>query len=339
MNRKPLGLTLGDPSGIGPELTVKAWQSLRHSGLAFVALGDRNILAQSLIALSLPEPWLVKDNIDKATEVFSDCLPVIDVPCSTPVQPGKPSSDNAQSIIESIRHGVSLCLTGQLNGLVTNPISKSMLYEGGFQFPGHTEFLAVLCSNKSSEDPIQSVMMLMNDQLKAVPVTIHMSLRDAIAALDTNLIIKTGRIVHTALQSDFGIENPRLAFTGLNPHAGEDGHLGQEDIQIITPALDVLRQDGIHVSGPHPADTLFHEEARETYDVAICMYHDQALIPVKTLDFHSGVNVTLGLPIIRTSPDHGTAFDIAGQGVARPDSLIAALHQADLMATNRLPRS
>lgn len=335
MNRPPLGLTLGDPSGIGPEIAAKAWNNLRLSGSPFVVIGDCHALTATCKSLAISEPRPVTLNNDYIEDIFPDALPVIDIPCAMPVIPGKPQADNAPSIITSIENGVNLCLSGKFSGLVTNPISKSILYQGGFQFPGHTEFLAKLCLKNATDAPIHPVMMLMNDQLKAVPVTIHMPLRDAIDALNTNLIIKTGKIVHTAMKSDFGIEHPRLAFSGLNPHAGEAGHLGQEDDQIITPALEALRKDGIQVSGPHPADTLFHEEARQGYDVALCMYHDQALIPVKTLDFHGGVNVTLGLPIIRTSPDHGTAFDKAGQGIARPDSLIAALQQADIMATNR----
>ena len=244
--------------------------------------------------------------------------------------PGRPSAANAPAVIASIEQAVRLIQAGHFSGIVTNPISKAVLKSAGFAHPGHTEFLAALTGMAGGE-----VMMLASPALRVVPVTIHVSLRRALDTLTTDLIVTVSRITAAALRRDFGIVSPRLAMAGLNPHAGEQGHMGDEETTLIQPAIDILRAEGITVTGPHPPDTMFTEHARKTYDAAICQYHDQALIPLKTLDMWGGVNVTLGLPIVRTSPDHGTAFDIAGRGIADPASLIAAIRLADTITRNR----
>jgi 4-hydroxythreonine-4-phosphate dehydrogenase len=258
--------------------------------------------------------------------VFPNSLPV--VPLSIPVftEPGRPDSSNAPSVIESIETAVRLVRAGSAAAVVTNPIAKHVLYEAGFPHPGHTEFLAALAGDGGTT--YHPVMMLWSEQLAVVPVTVHIPLANVPSALTTDLIVLTGRIVARALQERFGIANPRLALAGLNPHAGENGTMGTEDSTVIAPAIEILRAEGIDVAGPLPADTMFHARARSRYDAALAMYHDQALIPIKTIAFDEAVNVTLGLPFVRTSPDHGTAFDIAGKGIARPDSLMAALKLA-----------
>ena len=248
-------------------------------------------------------------------------------------QPGRPDHTSAAAALASIRQAVGDVVSGRASAVVTNPIAKSVLYRSGFRHPGHTEFLAELAAT-GGRTP-QPVMMLWSPALAVVPVTIHLSLRDAIAQLSSELIVTTARIVVADLKTRFGLANPRLAISGLNPHAGEDGSLGTEDLTIVAPAVEILRGEGIAVRGPLPADTMFHDAARKSYDCAICMYHDQALIPIKTLAFDDAVNVTLGLPFIRTSPDHGTAFDIAGTGKANPSSLVAALRLAARMAATQ----
>ncbi|MEK9968399.1 MAG: 4-hydroxythreonine-4-phosphate dehydrogenase PdxA, partial [Ferrovibrio sp.] len=260
---------------------------------------------------------------------FKDALPVLPVPLPAVARPGIPDRRNAPAVLHAIELAVTLCRNGTAGAMVTNPIHKAALYDAGFSHPGHTEFLAALC------DVERPVMMLASDRLRVVPVTIHVALKRAIDLLDTDLIVETARITAQDLRDKFGIARPRLALAGLNPHAGENGSMGEEDAAIVAPAVERLRSMGIDARGPLPPDTMFHAEARAGYDAAICMYHDQALIPIKTLDFDSGVNVTLGLPLIRTSPDHGTAFDIAGRGIAKPDSLIAALKMAATMAAHR----
>ncbi len=316
-----LALTMGDPAGIGGELTIQAWQALRHSGPAFTAIDDPARLTGV--------PVRVVETLAEAAAVFADALPVLPVTLAAAVVPGRPDSANAAATIASIERAVRLALVGEATAVVTNPISKAVLYAAGFPHPGHTEFLGALT------DCPHPVMMLANDFLRVVPVTIHVSLRAALDGLTTAAIIATARTTATALRVQFGIETPRLAVAGLNPHAGEGGAMGHEEALLIAPAIAALRAEGIAVTGPHPPDTMFTPAARAGYDAAICMYHDQALIPLKTLDMASGVNVTLGLPIIRTSPDHGTAFDIAGQGRADPASLIAALRLAATLATRR----
>ena len=331
---KALALTLGEPAGIGPDITIAAWLRRRELGLpAFYLIGDsafikaRASLLNANIAVADVKP-------EDAATVFLDALPVVKTGIHTTATPGLPDDSSAPSAIASIRHAVADLIEERASAVVTNPIAKSVLYRAGFSHPGHTEFLAQL-SAAVNGTVLHPVMMLWSPDLAVVPVTIHLPLRDAITQLTTDLIVKTARIVAADLKARLGIANPRLAISGLNPHAGEDGTLGMEDQSIIAPAVATLRQDGIDVRGPLPADTMFHAGARKSYDCAICMYHDQALIPIKTIAFDDGVNVTLGLPFIRTSPDHGTAFDIAGTGRANPSSLIAALRLAARMAASK----
>ena len=317
----PLVLTMGDPAGVGPEITARAWEALRHTGPAFVVAADPALTGKYASIQIVPTP---------DTASFADRLPVLPVPLTHAPQPGTPDGANAAAVIASIETAVRLAQAGLAAGIVTNPISKAVLKSAGFAHPGHTEFLAALTGVAGGE-----VMMLASPDLRVVPVTIHVSLRQALESLTTASIVAVTRITAAALRRDFGIAAPRLAMAGLNPHAGEQGHMGDEERTIIQPAIDILRAEGLDVTGPHPPDTMFTAEARRHYDVAICQYHDQALIPLKTLDMWGGVNVTLGLPIVRTSPDHGTAFDIAGRGIANPASLIAAIRMADEIARNR----
>jgi 4-hydroxythreonine-4-phosphate dehydrogenase len=327
---KPLALTSGEPAGIGPDITIKAW--LRRNELklpAFYLLGDPDFLSHRARVLGL-DLRLAEVRPEEACDAFADTLPVVAIGRPATALPGIPDGTSAEAAMASIRQAVGDVIAGRASAVVTNPIAKSVLYRAGFRHPGHTEYLAELAAT-ANHTP-QPVMMLWSPALVVVPVTIHVSLRDALAQLSSELIVTTARIVVAALKARFGLANPRLAVTGLNPHAGEDGSLGTEDRTIVAPAIDILRGEGIAISGPLPADTMFHEAARRTYDCAICMYHDQALIPVKTLAFEDAVNLTLGLPFIRTSPDHGTAFDIAGSGKANPSSLIAALRLAARLA-------
>jgi 4-hydroxythreonine-4-phosphate dehydrogenase len=327
---KPLALTSGEPAGIGPDITLEAW--LRRAELKlppFYVLGDCGSLRDRASALGL-DVNLAETSPEDAPAAFAKALPVVATGAPATARPGQPDDSSATAAIASIRQAVDHVVAGRASAVVTNPIAKSVLYRAGFHHPGHTEFLAELAATNGRTP--QPVMMLWSETLAVVPVTIHLSLRDAIAQLSTDLIVSTTRIVAAGLKSRFGIARPRLVLSGLNPHAGEDGSLGIEDLNVVKPAVDTLRNEGIDVRGPLPADTLFHAAARKTYDCAICMYHDQALIPIKTLSFDDGVNVTLGLPFIRTSPDHGTAFDIAGTGKANPSSLVAALRLAARMA-------
>jgi 4-hydroxythreonine-4-phosphate dehydrogenase len=327
---KPLALTSGEPAGIGPDITLSAW--LRRAELElppFYVRGDCGSLRARATALGL-DVEIAEVSPGDALATFAKALPVAPTGQPATARPGKPDDSSANAAIASIRQAVDDVVAARAGAVVTNPIAKSVLYRAGFRHPGHTEFLAELAANGGQ--PPQPVMMLWSPALAVVPVTIHLSLRDAIAQLSTDLIVSTARIVAAGLKLRFGIARPRLALSGLNPHAGEDGSLGTEDQAIVKPAVDILRAAGIDACGPLPADTMFHEAARKTYDCAICMYHDQALIPIKTLAFDDGVNVTLGLPFIRTSPDHGTAFDIAGTGRANPSSLVAALRLAARMA-------
>jgi 4-hydroxythreonine-4-phosphate dehydrogenase len=327
---KPLALTSGEPAGIGPDITIEAW--LRRSELklpAFYLLGDRDCLSKRAKDLGL-KIELADVRPQDALAAFADALPVVATGHAATARPGQPDHTSADAAMASILEAVGDVVAGRASAVVTNPIAKAVLYRAGFRHPGHTEFLAELAATGNHAP--QPVMMLWSPALVVVPVTIHLPLRDAIARLSSELIVTTARITVAALKTRFGVANPRLAVSGLNPHAGEDGSLGTEDQTIVAPAVEILRGDGIEIRGPLPADTMFHEAARETYDCAICMYHDQALIPVKTLAFDDAVNVTLGLPFIRTSPDHGTAFDIAGTGRANPSSLIAALRLAARMA-------
>lgn len=318
---------MGDPAGIGGELTIRAWHALRRTGPTFIALDDPDRLAGIARDLGLETPIRT---VGAAGERVDDALCVLPVVLQGPSRPGRPDPANAPCVIASIERAVSLATAGQVGGVVTNPISKATLYGAGFAFPGHTEFLGHLTG--ISHAP---VMMLVCPYMRVVPVTIHVSLRDAISRLTTDAIVAAATVTADALSAQFGIAQPRLAVAGLNPHAGEGGALGTDEADIIVPAIARLRQAGIDVSGPYPPDTMFTQAARPTYDAAICMYHDQALIPLKTLDMTNGVNVTLGLPIVRTSPDHGTAFDIAGAGRADPASLIAAIRLAAELSAHR----
>jgi len=327
---KPLALTSGEPAGIGPDITIKAW--LRRNELklpTFYLLGDPDFLCHRAKAFGV-DLRIAEVSAEDARDAFADALPVVTIGHPATAQPGIPDGTSADAAMASIRQAVGDVTAGRASAVVTNPIAKSVLYRAGFRHPGHTEYLAELATTANHAP--QPVMMLWSPALVVVPVTIHVSLRDALAQLSSELIVTTARIVVAALKARFGLANPRLAVSGLNPHAGEDGSIGTEEKTIVAPAVDILRGEGIEIRGPLPADTMFHEAARQTYDCAICMYHDQALIPIKTLAFEDAVNVTLGLPFIRTSPDHGTAFDIAGTGKANPSSLIAALRLAARMA-------
>ncbi len=317
---------MGEPAGIGGEMLLKAWMG-RATAPVFFAIDDAGRLADLARRLGWAVPVARVTAPEQAAHAFQTALPVLDQPLAEPAVPGRPNPAHAAAIIGAIEQAVALAQAGRVSAVMTNPIHKHSLYDAGFRFPGHTEFLADLAGGGA-----QPVMLLAAPALKTVPVTVHMPLRDAVTRLSTALIVSTARVVDLDLRRRFGVARPRLAIAGLNPHAGEGGSLGMEDRAVIIPAIDRLRDAGIAATGPHPADTLFHDRARAGYDVALCMYHDQALIPIKTLAFDQAVNVTLGLPFIRTSPDHGTAFDIAGTGQARADSTIAALALAGDLA-------
>jgi 4-hydroxythreonine-4-phosphate dehydrogenase len=322
---------MGDPAGIGPDVTLAAWSKRRAVGLPpFLLIADPDVIEARAVALGMAVR-IAEATPSTAAQLFDDALPVLPLPCNAPVVAGKPDSAAAQAVIGSIEKAVELTLSRACSAVVTNPIAKAVLYAAGFGFPGHTEFLADLAIRATGE-AVMPVMMLAGPKLRAIPVTIHMPLRKVPEVLTSELILRTVRIVDRDLRHRFGFVRPRLAVSGLNPHAGEGGALGAEDDAIVRPAIDRLAAEGLAVTGPLPADTMFHDRARATYDAAICMYHDQALIPAKALGFDDSVNVTLGLPFIRTSPDHGTAFPLAGTGEARPDSLIAALKLAAEMA-------
>ncbi|MBR1176027.1 4-hydroxythreonine-4-phosphate dehydrogenase PdxA [Bradyrhizobium sp. KB893862 SZCCT0404] len=330
---KPLALTLGEPAGIGPDITIAAWLRRRELNLpAFYLLGDEAFVAQRAKAIGA-DVRIAAVSASEAVSTFAEALPVVATGERATAGPAKPDASSAPAALASIRQAVDDVRAGRAGAVVTNPIAKSVLYRAGFRHPGHTEFLAELAAQNGRVP--QPVMMLWSPRLAVVPVTIHVSLREALNQLTSDLIVSTVRIVAAELKARFGIARPRIAISGLNPHAGEDGSLGHEEQTVIAPALKVLRNDGIEAKGPLPADTMFHEAARAGYDCAVCMYHDQALIPIKTVAFDDAVNVTLGLPFIRTSPDHGTAFDIAGTGKANPSSLIAALQLAGRMAATQ----
>ena len=327
-----LALSLGDPSGIGPEITVKAWRALRSTGPVFVVVGDAKAVAATHDNAS---DIRVVRTIGEGVSLFASALPVIDIPLPAPAIPGQPSPGSSALVIRWIEMAARLALSGQADALVTAPIAKAPLYDAGFAFPGHTEFLGELAPSPPGETARGPVMMLAAADLRVSLVTIHEPLSRVPGLLTIQTIVNAGLVTANALRRDFGITRPRLAVAALNPHAGEAGALGGEEIAIVAPAVRELAARGVEVSGPHPSDTLFHPEARARYDAVLCLYHDQALIPVKMLDFWGGVNVTLGLSIVRTSPDHGVGYDIAGQGVARPESLIAALKLAAAIAARR----
>ena len=329
---QPLALTLGEPAGIGPDITFAAWRRrAEHDLQPFYILADPLFLRERAAGLA-PDVPIAAATPSTAVSIFGNALPVVDIGVAISAKPGHPDATSAAAAIASIRRGVSDVQRGDAAAIVTNPIAKNVLYRSGFDEPGHTEFLAKLAADHAG-NRLHPVMMLWSPELAVVPVTIHLAYRDVPAKLTTELVATTGRIVAHDLRRRFGIARPRLAVAGLNPHAGEGGTLGQEDIAVIVPAIEQLKADGIDARGPLPADSMFHAAARATYDVALAMYHDQALIPIKTLAFDHAVNVTLGLPFVRTSPDHGTAFDIAGTGRADPSSLIAAMKLATGLST------
>jgi len=329
----PLALTLGEPAGIGPDITFAAWRRRAELGVApFYILADPKFLRACAEHIAPDVPITVVEP-PAAAAAFAQALPVVDIGVTITAKPGHPDDSSAPAAIAAIRRAVQDVHTGRARAVVTNPVAKSILYRSGFAEPGHTEYLAKLAAEMMGI-AAQPVMMLWSPELAVVPVTIHLPLREVMPRLTTELISTTGQIVARDLKQRFGIARPRLAIAGLNPHAGEDGALGEEDSTVVAPAVARLRAQGIEARGPLPADTLFHAAARATYDAALAMYHDQALIPIKTLAFDHAVNVTLGLPFVRTSPDHGTAFDIAGTGRADPSSLIAALQLAQRLSAN-----
>lgn len=339
MTIAPLAVTLGDPAGIGPEIIVKAWAARRgQAANPFLVIGDAGALRSSPGGMGVPVQPIGAPS--EAAGVFADAIPVLHRPLAAPVVAGQPSPAHAGAIIGWIETAVGLALTGAVAGVVTAPIAKAPLYAAGFRFPGHTEFLAELTAATRQDGARGPVMMLAaagHDApgLRVSLATIHTPLAQVSAALSIEAVVNAGLVTGQALRRDFGIAAPRLAVAGLNPHAGEQGGIGREEIEVIAPAVRALRDLGLDASGPWPADTLFHAEARARHDAVLCMYHDQGLIPLKMLNFWGGVNVTLGLPIVRTSPDHGTGFDIAGRGVARADSLIEALALARSIADRR----
>jgi 4-hydroxythreonine-4-phosphate dehydrogenase len=325
---------MGEPAGIGGEITVMAWLRRAEAVPPFFVIDDADRLERLAGSLGLPAPVRRIEQPADAASVFADALPVLHRPLPRPSVAGRLDPANAKAVVAAIEEAVTLVRTGAAAAVVTNPIHKKALYGAGFAFPGHTEFLAALAGGGA-----RAVMMLAIPGLRVVPVTVHVPLRQAIASLDAASIQIAAEAVDAALRRDFAIPGPRLKIAGLNPHAGEDGALGEEDAAIVAPAAAALRAMGIDAEGPVPADALFTPRAREGYDAAICLYHDQALIPLKALDVDHGVNITLGLPFVRTSPDHGTALDIAGAGVASPTSLMAALTTAADLARNRASAS
>lgn len=330
MTPAPIAITMGEPAGIGGELTLMAWHRRAKQLPPFFAIDDPDRLAALAGQIDLPVPVVEIDEPQQAIFQFASGLPVLRIDVPGGVVSGQPSTKTAASVIRAIEIGAHAALAGLAGAVVTNPIQKKPLYDSGFPHPGHTEFLGTLGGGET--DP---VMMLAIDGLRVVPATVHIPLAEVADALTSDGIVQIGRVTAAALIRDFGVPSPRIAVAALNPHAGENGALGREEIDVIQPAITRLRAAGIDASGPMPADTLFHRTARSHHDAVVCMYHDQALIPLKTIDFSGGVNVTLGLPFVRTSPDHGTALDIAGTGKADPTSLLAALRMAGDMAKAR----
>jgi 4-hydroxythreonine-4-phosphate dehydrogenase len=330
---RPLALTLGDPAGVGPEITVKAWQALRREPLSFLAVGDFQALASASAAGASILRRIT--STQEAPRVFRDSLPVLDLPLRARVIAGQPSASAAATVIQWIETAVGLALSGDVTGVVTAPIAKAPLYAAGFKFPGHTEFLGDLTAAARYDGARGPIMMLTAHDLRVTLVTVHAPLARVPSLLSIEAIVNAGLVTAQALRRDFGVAAPRIAVAGLNPHAGESGTLGREEVELVEPAVRALRDLGVDATGPYPADSLFPAEMRSRYDAVVCLYHDQALIPVKMLDFWGGVNVTLGLPIVRTSPDHGTAFDIAGRGLARADSMVAAIRLADQIGKRR----
>jgi len=328
---QPLALTFGEPAGIGPDITILAWRRREELSLPpFYLIADPDAIERRANLLRLPVPVVVIEP-RAAGSAFATALPVVDIGLKITSEPGQPDSSSAPAAIAAIRRAVDDVVNGTACAIVTNPVAKNVLYRSGFAEPGHTEFLGKL-AERITGSPVHPVMMLWSPELAVVPVTIHLPLAEVPQRLTTDLIVETARVVVRDLVQRFGISRPRLAVAGLNPHAGEEGALGLEDRAVVEPAVQQLKAEGIDARGPLPADSMFHAAARASYDAALCMYHDQALIPIKTLAFDHAVNVTLGLPFVRTSPDHGTAFDIAGTGKADPTSLIAAIRLAARLA-------
>ena len=328
---QPLALTLGEPAGIGPDLALAIWRRRAELDIPpFYIVGDADFLGRRANRLGLRVPMQTVEP-EWAAAVFRTALPVVALDITVTAEPGRPDRSSAPAAIAAIRRGVADVMAGSAAAIVTNPVAKNVLYNSGFAEPGHTEFLATLVQQASGKT-LRPVMMLWSPELAVVPVTIHLPLKEIFEHLSVGLVVATGRIVAHDLVTRFGLARPRLAIAGLNPHAGEAGMLGEEDRAIVAPAVATLRAEGIDARGPLPADSMFHAQARSSYDAALCMYHDQALIPIKTLAFDHAVNATLGLPFVRTSPDHGTAFEIAGKGTADPTSLIAALRLAARLA-------
>ena len=339
--RLPLLVTMGEPAGIGGEILMKSWKILWGSSQIveksplFVAIDDINRLTHEAKRCGLNIPLQSIQNVEEAFDIIPHGLPILHRPLPAMPQPGQPDSKSVPAVMACIEEAVALICSGKAAGLVTNPVHKHILYQAGFAYPGHTEFLAALAEQAQTTGPPRTyrpVMMLVIPGLRVVPLTVHIPLIEVPRKLEHNMIVETGHIVATSLKQNFGILKPRLAMAGLNPHAGEGGQIGKEEQEILMPAIAQLRADGLTVSAPQPADSLFHKKARAHYDVVLCPYHDQALIPLKTLNFEEGVNITLGLPFLRTSPDHGTGLDIAGKGIASPISLIEALRLAARMA-------
>jgi len=326
---------MGDPAGIGPEITALAWAALQHTTTHFFVIGDPDLYQTTCTQLELPPVQLIHAP-EQCASRFATGLPVLPLALSQLVRLGTPSPVHANMVIQSIKMAVEFCQTAQAAAIVTNPIAKSVLYQAGFTHPGHTEFLGELAETFADwPAPKGPIMMLCGGGLRVALASVHVSLADVPAQITTERVVHAAQVLHHALQQDFAIATPRIALCALNPHAGEDGAMGSEERDILNPLAQVLRAQDIDISNAIAADTLFREENRRTFDAALAMYHDQGLIPVKTLDFHGGTNVTLGLPFVRVSPDHGTGFDIAGKGLARADSLIAAIKLAQQLAAAR----
>jgi 4-hydroxythreonine-4-phosphate dehydrogenase len=331
----PLAVSLGDPAGVGPEVIAAAWLRRECAELRpFFVAGGRDVLDQVGLTLASAFSVIPIEDPAEAAVAFAHGLPVLGA-LGGPWRPGEPDTDGSWLAYDSLKWAAAMARGGQASGMVTGPVAKARLSEIGFEYPGQTEFVAAACGVNADN----AVMMLAGPSLRTVPLTIHVALADVPGLISTALIVRKARIVAEALNRDFGIAAPRIAIAALNPHAGEEGRMGEEDTTIVAPAIAELREMGIDATGPHPADALFTPRSRQTFDVALCMYHDQALIPIKALNFDEGVNVTLGLPIVRTSPDHGTAFGIAGKGIADPGAMIAAIRMAGEMAHRRAARA
>ncbi len=329
---RPLIITMGDPAGVGPEIIARAWSELKSGQTPFAVIGNADVMA----GLGAPvEPVFTPAD---AAGVFGRALPVLPPPLPAAVVAGSPDPRHAPAVADWIERAVDLTISGEASGIVTAPIAKAPMYAAGFRFPGHTEFIAELTADVPFSGTRGPVMMPTARDLRACLVTIHVAIDQLPELVTADRVVRVARVVQESMRRDFGIAAPRLAMAALNPHAGEGGAIGLQEIEVLRPAAAMLRGEGIDITDPLPADTLFHDEARARYDAHICLYHDQALIPVKTLDFWGGVNVSLGLPIVRTSPDHGTGFDIAGKGIARADSMIAAIRLASEMAATRATR-